>query len=440
MSRPRWTVEPGERFVPTAEQALAYVAPDGAFALYNDYARHASVLVTGASPSLPTEVVAAWHGQLAGPVPRRLAPREAVEGYGTFTFPYGPISMGVPESGRFDVVTYGERVLELVPLGGYKARQVLTSLAGTSVEDAALCIERIAGNVSASHVAAFLAATESARGTAVPLSELWVRALAQELQRIYNHVHVLARIAEAASQNVGSAQSHALAEEVLRMQGRAFGHRWLFGALLPGGPPRRLDAADRKALGETLLRWAKEFDELWELFLDSRTFIDRIQSTCPVPREVAVRWGGVGPTLRASGVRWDDRLRAPTAPYNDLFLALPEERDGDALARMLVRVQEVRASLLLIEQMLDRWATASGALVPAAPPVGPNRGLGRVEGPSGDVVYDVTLAGDKVSDISARTPSQANWPLFAFGMRDAVFTDFHFALESFGLVFAETDR
>ncbi len=440
MSGPAWTVTPAERYELSAEHALAYVPPDGAFALYNDYAQRRSVLVPTPSPVRPEDVVAAWRDQLVGPPPRRLAPQETVEGYGTFTFPYGPVSMGVPESGRFDVITYGERILELGPLGGYKSRHVLNALAGATIEDAALRIERLAGNVSASHVAAFLAAAESARGESVPRSELWVRALAQELQRVYNHVHVLARIAEAASQNVGSAQSHALAEEILRLQGRAFGHRWLFGALLPGGPARHLDPPDRKALDRELQRCAREFDALWELFLDSRTFIDRIQSTCPVDRASAVHWGGVGPTLRACGVRWDDRLRVPGPPYNDLFLALPEERDGDALARLLVRVQEVRASFLLIEQMLDRWPPGPGSPEPASSPVLPGRGLGRVEAPSGDLVYDVSVANGKLASVSARTPSQANWPLFALGMRNAVFTDFHFALESFGLLFAETDR
>ncbi len=422
------------------DRALSYAAPEGSFGLYNDYAANASVLLVDPASIEPNEVATAWRGQIEGPAPRTFAPRETVEGYGTFTFPYGPISMGVPESGRFDVVTYGERILELTPLGGYKARNVLASLAGTTVPDAALRIERIAGNFSAAHVAAFLAAAESAQGTAVPLVELWTRALAQELQRIYNHVHVLARIAEAASQNVGQAQTHALAEEVLRLQARAFGHRWLFGALLPGGPPRNLDRPGRQGLNEALRAAAREFDALWELYLNSRVFIDRIQGTCPVPHDVAVRWGAVGPTLRACGVRWDDRLRVPDAPYNDLFLALASEHDGDALARLLVRVQEVRSSLLLIEQMLDRWPAEVALEEPAPSPVQPGRGLGRVEGPSGDLVYDVSLLDGRIATISSRTPSQANWPPFAYGMRNAVFTDFHFAFESFGLVFAETDR
>ncbi len=429
-----------DRFDLTPDRALAYAAPDGAFALYNDYTENASWLVPGAASGSASEIAANWLGGGDDGPTRRLAPREAVEGYGTFTFPYGPISMGVPESGRFDVVTYGERVLELTPVGGYKSRRILPSLAGATLADAALRVERLAGNVSASHVAAFLAAAESAEGVAVRASELWTRAVAQELQRVYNHVHLLARIAEAANQNVGAAQSHALAEELLRLQGRVFGHRWSFGALLPGGPPRRLDGPGRRSLAEDLRRRREEFEELWELFLDSRTFIDRIQGTCPVPREAAVRWGAVGPTLRACGVPWDDRLRVPVAPYTDLFVPLPVERDGDALARLLVRVQEVRASLLLLEQLLDRWPAPGEAPQPAAPPVDPGRGLGRVEGPSGDLVYDVRVAGSRIAAVGVRTPSDANWPVFASGMRGAVFTDFHFALESFGLVFAETDR
>jgi Ni,Fe-hydrogenase III large subunit len=439
VTRPPWTVVPSERFLLGNDRAPAYVAPDARFALVNDYATGTSLLLQDPPPTPGERVATLWRGANLGEVPRPLAPRETVEGYGTFTFPYGPISMGAPESGRFDVVTYGERILELVPLGGYKARHVLASVAGSTVADAALRIERIAGNFSAAHASAFLAAAEAAQRTAVPVGELWTRALAQELQRVYNHLHVLARLAEAASQNVGAAQTHALAEELLRDQGRVFGHRWLFGALLPGGPPRNLDAPGRSALAARLRSRSRDFEELWELFLDSRTFIDRIQSTCPVPRDQAVRWGAVGPTLRACGVPWDDRLRVPTAPYNDLFLALPDERDGDSLARLLVRAQEIRASLLLLEQLLDRWPKDPTVPEPPAPELAPDRGLARVEAPSGDLVYDVRVIDGRVREVSARTPSQANWPVFAAGMREAVFTDFHFALESFGLVFAETD-
>ncbi|MGA8303595.1 MAG: hypothetical protein WA691_01055 [Thermoplasmata archaeon] len=437
MTRTPWRVEAGPSV--GTDRSLAYAAEDGKFALYNDYREGASVLVPR-PPSVPGEEPGAtWRLDGASRGVHSLGPAPAVEGYGVFTFPYGPVSMGVPEAGKFDVRTYGERVLNLVPIGGFKSRRIRDSVLGLTVEDAALRIERMAGNFSAAHVSAFLGAVESAGRVETTTIELWTRGLAQELQRIYNHLHVLARVAEAASQNVGLAQTHALAEEVLRVQGRIFGHRWLFGALLPHGPPRRLDPSDRARVAEELLQLSGQFEALWALFLESRTFVDRLQSTCVVDRSDAIRWGAVGPTLRACNVSWDDRLRIPVAPYTDLFVALPHESSGDALARVAVRAAEVRASFLLLEQMLDRWPGSSTSLEAPTPPVEAERGIGRVEAPSGDLVYDVRVSEGRVLSLGFRSPSQANWPLFAEGMRDAVFTDFHFALESFGLAFAETD-
>lgn len=424
---------------PLLELSPAYLADDGSFAVYNDYAIGRSIIHSPPQAGPFEEIGAVWRRAGREGAVRPVAPVEVVEGYGVFTFPYGPISMGVPESGRFDLRTYGERILALTPLAGYKSRRILRSIVGRTVPDAALRVERLAGNFSAAHTSAFLAAAENAAGKAASRHELWVRALAQELQRIYNHVHVIARVSEAASQNVGTAQARALAEEMLRVQGAVFGHRWLFGALLPDGPRRRLARAERAELADTLQGHATTFERLWDLFLGSRTFIDRIQSTGRVPRDQARRWGAVGPALRAAGIPWDDRLRAPTSPYTDLFLDLPQETEGDALARLLVRAHEVRASFLLIEQMLERWPADTEAQDPPVPPVLPGRGLGRVESPSGDLVYDVGLAGDRVAYVGMRSASQANFPLFAAGLRDGVFTDFSFAWESFGLVFAEVD-
>jgi Ni,Fe-hydrogenase III large subunit len=440
VTRSSWRVEtvPGPRSA-AAERSLAYVADDDSFALYNDYGEGVSVLIPSPKSTRAEEPATTWRGARESPGVHPLSPASSVEGYGLFTFPYGPVSMGVPEAGKFDVRTYGERVLQIAPLGGFKSRRIRDSIVGLTVNDAALRIERMAGNFSASHVSAFLAAAESAENTEVATVELWTRGLTQETQRIYNHLHVLARVAEAASQNVGLAQTHALAEEVLRLQGTVFGHRWLFGALLPNGPPRRLDPPDRARVARELQRLAGDFEKLWRLFLESRTFIDRIQGTCPVHRAEAIRWGAVGPTLRACGVDWDDRLRIPGPPYTDLFLALPHESGGDALARVAIRAAEIRASFLLLEQMLDRWPTSASATETPLPPVGTGRGLGRVEAPSGDLVYDVRVSEGRVRSLGFRSPSHANWPLFASGMRDAVFTDLHFALESFGLVFAETD-
>ncbi len=437
-----WRVAPDPELRDTADRdlSLTYLAADRSFALLTDLEAHVTQVVRDPPVDRLVERFpnAAVGDRVRGPGPYRLPPDESVAGYGTFTFPYGPIDAGVPEAGRFDVRTYGERILELTPIGGYKRRHIAESLRGLRPEEAALRVERIAGTVSAAHASAFWEAVESALGRPVPAVELWTRALAQELQRIWNHLRVVAREAEAASQPVGAAQMQALAEEVLRVQGRIFGHRWLFGALVPGGPPRRLEPDDRRAAGAEIARLSREFDRLWELFSDARIFIDRLQTTCAIDRATAVRWGAVGPTLRASHAAWDDRVHAPRPPYDDLFVAVPQQEEGDALARVMVRVDEIRASAVLLEQILERWPGRDGTVDPA-PPIAPGRGVARVEAPSGDLVYDVAVDDGRIRSVAWRSPTEANFPLFATGMRNWVFTDFHFSFESFGLVFAEMD-
>ncbi|MGI0140559.1 MAG: hypothetical protein ACREBT_05370 [Thermoplasmata archaeon] len=427
-----------EDFHPAERVALAYVAPEGDLALYNDYEGHESWLVR--APQLDPDakrVVGNWRRPVPGS--REITLGEAVQGYGVFTFPYGPVAMGIPEAGAFDLRTYGERILEVTPSVGFKQRGIDRLVIGRSVEDAALIVERRSGPFALAHVAAFLAAAESATSRRVPERELWVRALAQEIQRTTDHLRVIARIADAASQNVGAAQVHALEEESLRLTARYFGHRFGFGALVPGGPRRRLDAPDRAELGERAAAIGHAFDALWETLLVSRTFIDRIQSTGTIPTREAIRWAAVGPTLRASNVAWDDRLRQPSRPYSELFVPLAIEVHGDALARALVRREEIRASLLMVEQLLDQWDRPGASEADPLPPIDPGRGLARVEAPSGDLVYDVRIENGVVRAMGVRTPSEANWSVIALSLRGAVFTDFSFDLESFGLSFAETD-
>ncbi len=440
MTRGAWTPMDSDGWsADRPHQTLSYLSRDGTLAVVTDYDSHFSLLLEGASK----DVLRTRFANLRDPTPRGgglrvLPPNEEVHGYGTFTFPYGPVDAGVPEAGRFDVRTYGERVLELAPVVGYKSRAIAQAVIGQKVEDAALRIERIAGNFSASHVSAFLGATESAQAIAVPTEELWLRAVAQELQRMYNHIRVVAREAEAASQPVGASQTLVCAEEVLRLQGWAFGHRWLFGALLPGGPRPPIEKTWVEQVASRTAAIADEFARLWELFGQSRIFIDRIQTTAPVTAADAMAWGAVGPTLRASGVRWDDRLFHARPPYDDLLVNLPSYTEGDALARVAVRAEEVQASALLIEQMAKRWPSRTSGTDPL-PSVAPGRGLARIEAPSGDLVYDVSVKDGRVTHVAWRSPTEANFPLFALGMRGAVFTDFHFAFESFGLVFAEID-
>ena len=81
-----------------------------------------------------------------------------VEGYGVFTFPYGPVTSGIPEAGGFKIVTYGERIVKVIPQINFKKRGIERRVIGMKPEDALLLVERCAGNFSASYSTCFVTA------------------------------------------------------------------------------------------------------------------------------------------------------------------------------------------------------------------------------------------------------------------------------------------
>jgi len=94
-----------------------------------------------------------------------------------------------------------------------------------------------------------------------------------------------------------------------------------------------------------------EVDEISKLMLDNKIFIQRTQGVLPVKAADAIAWGYTGPLLRASGVGLDLRKAKPYYGYDALDFAVPVGTNGDIYDRYLVRVEEMRQSIKIIEQV-----------------------------------------------------------------------------------------
>ena len=96
---------------------------------------------------------------------------------------------------------------------------------------------------------------------------------------------------------------------------------------------------------------------IWEidkLITRNRIFIDRVKDIGKVSAEDAVRMGFTGPCLRACGVPYDIRRTQPYSIYDRLDFTVPVGTNGDVLDRYLVRMEEMRQSLNIMEQCLDQ--------------------------------------------------------------------------------------
>jgi NADH-quinone oxidoreductase subunit C/D len=106
---------------------------------------------------------------------------------------------------------------------------------------------------------------------------------------------------------------------------------------------------------EDVLAFCKEMrvavDEISKLMLDNKIFIKRTQGVCPIAPQDAINWGYTGPLLRACGVNLDLRKAAPYYGYEALDFDVPVGTNGDVYDRYLVRIEEIRQSIRIIEQV-----------------------------------------------------------------------------------------
>jgi NADH-quinone oxidoreductase subunit D len=96
------------------------------------------------------------------------------------------------------------------------------------------------------------------------------------------------------------------------------------------------------------------FDETETLLTRNRIFVDRTQGVGVISREDAIDYGLSGPNLRGSGVEHDLRKSQPYLVYDQLEFDVPVGSTGDSYDRYLLRVEEMRQSVRLLRQCLDK--------------------------------------------------------------------------------------
>ena len=135
---------------------------------------------------------------------------------------------------------------------------------------------------------------------------------------------------------------------------------WLTGGRLTttytrvGGLVRDLPEGWSEAAMEFTRRAPKVIDECETLLTRNRIWVDRTQGVGVISADDAKGLGLTGPCLRASGVEWDLRRAQPYLGYEDYDFEIPVGEDGDAYDRYLCRTEEIRQSVRIVQQALDR--------------------------------------------------------------------------------------
>jgi len=368
-----------------------------------------------------------------GPRPYAFLP---TEGANLHQVPVGPVHAGIIEPGHFRFTASGETVVRLEARLGYVHRGLLGRMAGASIEDAARLAGRASGDSTVAYAIAFSQAVEKALGVEPPPRSTYLRALMGELERLANHLGDIGAICNDAAFAIMLAHCGVLREEALRAAHAAFGHRMMMDRVAPGGVSADLTPEGRAAITALTRRVRERFPLLVDLYDDTASLQDRTVATGFVSPALVRQFGAGGYVGRASGRAFDARKAFPSAPYDRLTFDVPVREDGDVNARVWIRIEEVRQSLDLVDQILDD--------LPEGPtkldlPAGAGEGTALVEGFRGDVFAWTRVKGGRVETAYLRDPSWFQWPLVEAAIEGNIVADFPLCNKSFNCSYAGVD-
>ncbi len=201
---------------------------------------------------------------------------------------------------------------------------------------------------------AFALAVERLMGIEPPPRAKYIRVLFAEITRILNHLLNVCAFGLDLGAITPFLWGFEERERLMEFYERASGARLHANYFRPGGvhmdlPPRLVD--DIAAFCET---FPQTVDDIEELLTDNRIFRQRTVNIGVLSAADAADWGMSGPMLRASGVAWDLRRAQPYDVYAEMDFDVPIGKNGDCFDRYLVRVEEMRQSVRIIKQCLEK--------------------------------------------------------------------------------------
>lgn len=366
-------------------------------------------------------------------------PFVTVSGEGVHEIAVGPVHAGTIEPGHFHISVVGEKVLRLEMQMGYAHKGIAKRFEMQLLHEGHRLAARISGDSAIAFSWAYCAALESITGTELSARALALRALALERERLANHLGDLGALGNDAGLAFGLTQFSGLKEQLLRLNQAAFGQRYLFDYLIPGGvvmapePGRVRELLDETAMLEHAV------PALRAIYDDHAGLQERFRDAGQVTPALAQAHGALGLIGRASGVAQDLRIDLPWPPYDRLRPVLALRTEGDVAARVQVRFDETMQSLRLCRLLLE--ALPAGSIVVNLPSAEPGRlGLGLIEGWRGPVMIALeTDADNRIRRCHAHDPSWQNWPLVEYAALDNIVPDFPLINKSFNLAYSGHD-
>jgi NADH-quinone oxidoreductase subunit D len=248
----------------------------------------------------------------------------------------------------------GEQILSASPTIGYLHTGIEKTAEQKKWQQVIPLVERMDYLSAQSNSMAFCMSVERLLGVELPERVKNIRILLAELQRINSHLVWLGTH----GMEVGavSVMLYCFRERelLLNINEMIAGFRMFPSYIRVGGLREDLPRGFHDAVRAFLDRMPGKLDEYEDLLTKNEIYLKRTQGVGAISKDDAVAWGLLGPIARAAGVDYDVRKVFPYLGYETYAFDVPTRTAGDAYARYQVRVAEMRESMKICRQALDR--------------------------------------------------------------------------------------
>ena len=248
----------------------------------------------------------------------------------------------------------GETVINAIPDIGFLHTGIEKNMEAKTYLKAEVMSDRLDYMNTTGNNLAYCMAVEKLVDLEVPPRALAIRVILTELQRIASHLVFLGAFGlDLAAMSV-FLYCFREREDILDILELCSGQRMMTTYIRPGGLWRDVPVEFESAVRAFIKMFPRRIDEYEALLTKNPLLLDRTAGIGILKKEDALQYGVTGPQLRASGVDWDLRKARPYAGYDQYEFNVPVRTEGDTFARYIVRVQEMRESLKIVEQALNK--------------------------------------------------------------------------------------
>ena len=298
----------------------------------------------------------------------------------------------------------------------------------------------------------------------------YIRVLMCELSRIADHLLNVGMLAVDLGAMTAFLYGFRVREDIYDLFEIATGTRLTTSYTLVGGLMRDIPEGFDKAVQKVLEEVDDVANDIETLLNKNRIWHDRTKNIGIISKEDAITYGISGPMARACGIDWDIRVNESYSIYEDFDFDVAIALNGDVFDRYLVRMEEIRQSIKICRQSLDRMPTGNVIIDPdfgfSLPPKDevynsiegliyhfevtmPNRGMTPpvgeayvpTESPNGELGYYIVSDGNRTPyRVRTRPPSLINYSIFSKLIEGHMLSDAPAILGSINVIAGELDR